>query len=452
MLTGVIALLALGGVLVSVSTWFNGRSAAWEAYDRLLVGAANDISESIRILDGAPIADLPVSAFQLLGQAPDDRISYAVRGPRGELITGFDEAPGRRDARATGPVYFDAPMQDEPARFVEITRRFAEREFSGVVSITVGQTLRARRAMALELMLDALVPMAVAGAALILIAIGVVRGAVRPLGEIAEGLSRRDPYDLTPVPTETVPREINVILKAMNGFMGRLDRQFGVMQNLISDTAHQLRTPVAAIRVQAESAMDEDDPAERARMLDRLLGRTRSLGTLLDQMLSRALVIHRTDSMARAVLDVRMVALEIVETRDHEVLAPGVEVELVIGEDPVMVEADEFSLVQAGKNLLSNALTHGRPPVRIGVETAEGRACLWVEDAGPGMSPDLAATLGQRFLRAAAPRADSAGIGLSIVAAVADSLGGEVALSQRPGGFRVTLALPLHRAADRSAA
>lgn len=443
LLTGVVVILAIGGVIVALSTWFNGRAASWEAYDRLLLGAANDIAESIRIADGAPRISLPTSAFELLAQAPDDRVSYAVRGPRDALITGQAETPSpARDQRGDA-VFFDGTMQGEQARFVDVTRRFAERDFSGVVRVTVGQTMIARRALAVDLMLNALVPIALAGAAMIIISIIVVRGAVRPLDRIAEGMAARDPYDLTPVSVKAVPREIAVIITAMNRFMERLDRQFTAMQSLISDTAHQLRTPVAAIRAQTETAIEESDPEEQARLLDRLARRTRSLGSLLDQMLSRALVVHRTESVAREEIDLRQIALEIVEARDHELLAPGVEVELVVGEIEVMVAGDEFSLVQAGKNLLSNALKHGRPPVRVGVSQESERALLWFEDQGSGIPSGVLTQNGERFQRTAASREDSAGLGLSIVIAVADALDGEITATRGENGFCVALALPL---------
>ena len=100
-MTGVLTILFLGGVLVTLTAWSNGRQAARQAYDRILIGAANDIAESIRIIDGQPVTDLPVSAFELLAQAPDDRITYAVRGPDLTLLTGHETAPlreGRADA------------------------------------------------------------------------------------------------------------------------------------------------------------------------------------------------------------------------------------------------------------------------------------------------------------------------------------------------------------------
>ncbi|KIC24939.1 MULTISPECIES: sensor histidine kinase [unclassified Leisingera] len=442
-LGAVLLILLLGGVLVSGSAWLNGQQAARQAYDRILLGAANDIAESVRIQAGTPIADLPVSAFQLLAQAPEDRIYYAVHGPGQVFITGVDpQTEIHAPEGGGGAGYFEALLNDEPARFVRVTRRFAERDFSGPVEVVVGQTLRARRAMTADLMLDALWPMAAAGLVLLVMAWVVIRTALRPLDAITADLARRDPYDLTPIATGRLPRELQVVLGAMNRFMGRLDGQVEAMRNLISDTAHQLRTPVAAIRVQAETAIAEPGGDASRRALDRLLARTRSLGTLLDQLLSRALVVHRTDSAPRLPVDLREVALEIMERDDHALLAPGTDLRLEIGEDPVMVRADAFSLGEAAGNLLGNALRHGTPPVAIGAERRGGDAILWVRDAGPGPVPAVMAQLGSRFNRSAGTQENSTGIGLSIVASVAAAFRGRVEMTQEEEGFRAALVLP----------
>lgn len=443
---GVLSLLLVGGLVVAIASFAYGRQAAREAYDRLLLGAANDIAESITVIRGTPVADLPVTAFQLLALAPDDRIAYAIHGPDGVLLTGHDfvRIPDfeRRDIalRGRGALFFQDEMQGETARYVTVVRRFAERDFSGDVFVTVGQTRRARNGMALNLTQNALLAAALAGGALIVLALLVIRSAMRPLDQIAEELLERDPYDLTPMNT-TVPAEVAVMIRAMNRFMKRLDRQFAAMRNLISDTAHQLRTPVAAIRAQVELAIEEEDPEKQKVMLERLSRRTQSLGSLLDQMLSRALVIHRTDSAPRNLVDLRDIALEVVETGDHELLAPGSEVGLRIGPDPVLVLADEMSLTEAARNMFNNALRHGKGPIQIGAEVEGSTAVLWVEDAGPGPSSEVLERIGARFERSAASRGNSAGLGLSIVRAVAEAFAGRVEMQTRDSGFRVSLRL-----------
>ncbi|WP_194097957.1 sensor histidine kinase [Marivivens aquimaris] len=436
-------ILLAGGLLVAGATFYNGQQAARTAFDRVLVGAASDIAESIRIQDGWPIVDLPVSAFELLAQAPDDRIYYSVRGPGGTAITGLGgdvllDAPRTN----TQPVFINDALQGEEARFVVLPRIFAERDFSGEITVIVGQTLRARRDMALNLMIDALWPMALAGAALLVFAWFAIRSAMRPLEAVSDDLTHRDPYDLTPMSTEGMPREPKVMLDAMNRFMGRLDNQFDAMRNVISDTAHQLRTPVAAIRVLAETTLEEQDQTARDRAMERLLLRTRSLGTLLDQLLSRALVIHRTEAAPRVEFDLREVALDIIERRDHDLLAPDKEVRLIIGEDPVPVSTDEFSVGEAAKNLLSNALKYGKAPVLIGVDHIGNEASIWVQDTGAGPDDAIIDRLGQRFARSVNSREESIGLGLSIVASVASAFDGRVDMRKNEEGFRISLVLP----------
>ena len=349
------------------------------------MGAAQDIAESISISDGAPLVDLPVSAFSLLSLAADDRIFYAVHESDGRLLTGYDgfdlSAVVKQDLAR--PVFYDGNMQQEAARFVTVARPFAERAYSGRIFVTVGQTLRARSALALDLTTRALMLTGAVGVVLLVSAVG-------------------------------------------------------AMKNLISDTAHQLRTPVAAIRAQAELAL-EDDEDNRAQRLQRMVRRTRSLGTLLDQMLSRALVIHRTENAAPTPVDLRDIALSVLEGVDHD---PDTEVHLSIGDAPVMVLADEISMGEAVKNMLANALRHGVAPVVIGVSGGDTRNQIWVQDAGRGPAADVLATMGQRFERSAASKGNSAGLGLSIVRAVAEAFDGQMQMGRVADGFRVTLTFP----------
>ena len=436
---GVLALLAAGGVIVAIAALAYGKQAATQSYDRLLVGAAQDIAESTKIVNGAPVVDLPVSAFSLLSLALDDRISYAVREADGTLLTGYDTAP--ISGNGGDQILFDAMMQGDAARFATVARRFAERDYSGTVYFTVGHTLLARNAMAIELTRTALLGVGIAGLILMICAFFVIRSTMRPLQQMASELRRRDPYDLTPMPIQG-PSEVTVAIAAMNQFMRRLDRQVGAMRNLISDAAHQLRTPVAAIRAHAELVADHGALAEQQQGLERLLKRTRSLGSLLDQMLSRAMVIHRTDNSPPEPVDLRDIALHVVELEDHMVLSPQAIVELCIDGDEVLVLADEISLREAVKNMLINALKHGASPIRVGVTGKGTVAQIWVADAGAGPSPDVLAQIGTRFERFAASKGTSAGLGLSIVSAVAEAFHGSMHIGPHEGGFRVTMAFP----------
>ncbi|WP_428648774.1 sensor histidine kinase N-terminal domain-containing protein [Roseibium sp.] len=426
---GIALLLMIGGVFVSIAAFAYGREAARTAYDRLLLGAANDIASAISVQDGRPVIELPVSAFELLTFAHDDRIGYRIISPDGRTLTGYDDIQlpqGRKDLRDG---FFDGTFFGEPARYAVVSRRFAERTLNGTIKVVVGQTLRARNTMAYDITRKALYVLAASGLAMVLLAAVVVRSVLRPLEKIAGGLSARDPHDLTPVDT-AVPRETEVMINALNRFMARLDRQMNSMRHLISDTAHQLRTPVAALRAQADLFSDETDTDRQQKIVERIQTRSTSLGRLLDQMLSQALVIHRGDSVRRERVDLRDVALDVFEEGDHAVLNPDFDVVLAVGETPVEVMADEPSLKEALKNLLNNALKYGRSPVRIGASAEDGRAAIWVEDAGKGPGDDVLKALGVRFNKGTLSRQSSSGLGLAIVHSVAVSFGGELVLEK----------------------
>lgn len=433
----VAAVLVLGGAVVLVAALAYGRQAAREAYDRLLLGAASDIAGSISVRRGAPIVDLPMSAFQLLSLAPDDRIRYRVVGPDGSTLTGDAAAPLPREAGET--VFYDGRFGDEPARYVAVTRRFAERSFSGPVRVVVGHTLLARRDLARDIAQNALIALGGAGAVMALFAGLAVLSALRPLPRIGAALAEREPTDLTPI-AFAAPREVARVLTSLNGFMARLDRQTTATRNLIGDAAHQLRTPVAAIRAQAQLAAAETDPVARDRLVALIHERTLGLGRLLDQLLSRAMIIHRADSVPAARLDLRDVALDVLEACDDLLVAEDREVEIRLGEDPVVVRGDALSLTEAGKNLLVNALRHGRPPIRLGVDAAGDRARLSVGDAGEGPPPGTVDGLGARFTTAGSTAGN--GIGLAIAREVAEGHGGSIALSRTERGFVVALDIP----------
>lgn len=437
---GLTGLLVVGGVALSFAAFSYGKAAAREAYDRLLLGAAQNIAASISVIDGAPEVDLPVSAFALLALAEDDRIAYQLRGPRGQVLTGYDGLP-LPPRGVSDTVLYDADFLGEPARFIRVVRRFAERRFSGQVEVIVGQTLRARTELAVDIIRNALGGLAIGGLAMLTFAVIVVRRALRPLDRLAASLADRDPQDLTPI-NAAVPREVHAMVEAINGFMGRLERQFSTMKSLISDTAHQLRTPVAALRAQADLAADEEDPAHRAEIVARIHRGTVRLSRLLDQMLSRALVIHRGDAARRGPVDLRDIALDIFETGDYRDVAPKAEVHLDIGNVPVLVLADALSLGEAAKNLFWNALAHGKPPVTVGAMQDGDTARLYIRDAGSGPPPELRARLGTRFSTCEAGGTHGTGLGLSIAAAVAEAFGGALEMGQHDDGFEVAIVLP----------
>lgn len=434
-----VVVFALGGVAVAVAAIAYGRNAARQSYDRLLVGAATQIAQSVTLRKGEVVVDLPVSAFELLSLAPDDRVVYAVFDPQQKLITGYD----RLTPPANATTFYNGDFAGEPIRLTQVSRNFTERSFSGAVTVVVGQTTRARANLTAQITRNALIAVGVAGLVMSALSVFAVRSALSPLSRIERNLARRAPQDLTPVDV-AIPDEIGSLVAALNRFMGRLDRQIQVMRNLIGDASHQLRTPIAALRAQAELAGEETDPDRLRRIVERIHTRSVNLSRLADQLLNHALITHRADAVALEPVDLRTIAIRAIEETDHAMYSSAALPGLDLPEDPVSCNGDALSLVEACKNLLANALRHGTGPVILAVTADDGIARLAIRDAGPGMPEDQWQDAGTRFARTSGVSAESAGLGLAIVQAVAAAHDGRLEF-RRTGetGFEAAVVIPL---------
>jgi two-component system sensor histidine kinase TctE len=346
-------------------------------------------------------------------------------------------------------IFYHARFGDEPIRLASVRRRFAERAFSGSVDVVVGQTTRARTALARDIARSALIVLGAAGLCMTGLAAFAIHSALRPLRRIESDLLARDPMDLTPLDV-AIPREIDTIVAAINRFMARLERQMAVMKTLIADASHQLRTPVAALRAQAELAEGETDPDRQRAIVSRIHGRAIGLSRLTDQLLSHALIIHRADAVPRDWVDLRAAAIRAVEEADHGSQSVEPALRLDLAEEPVWVHGDTVSLVEACKNLINNARGHGKPPVTVQVVQDGAIAEIRVRDRGPGMPEEQWRDAATRFSRSAGVAPDRAGLGLAIANAVANAHSGTLRFARTASGeFEAALTLTTEPAMHR---
>lgn len=452
MALAVTVLLIVGGITVSLMAYAYGRQSADAAYDRVLLGAAFEVSRSISIVDGTPSVDMPVSAFELLALAPDDRIAYRVIGTDGRTITGDEWVP-EPVTRQIDPLYYTSRQGSAEFRFVALGRRFAERSFKGDVTVIVGHTTQARSLFVEDVTTKALAVVLLAGLVVSAVALVALRSALRPLTAVESALRQREPTDLTPLDVQA-PTELATVVTAVNRFMGRLDERVRQMQTLIGDASHQLKTPIAALRLQAEMAMQEDDPQRLREMIGRIHRRSGNLARLAEQMLSEAMIMHRADSEPHQAIDLRRMAVEVTEDADHFATASSTEALLLdLPEEPVMVLGDGPSLAEAARNLINNAYRYGRTPIRVSVaaDVAAKEARITVSDHGGGFEEASSDEMGRRFHRYAGSLHDSAGLGLAIVRAVARAHGGRLEFGFLGSGeFAAHLVLPLNPKEDGS--
>lgn len=263
----------------------------------------------------------------------------------------------------------------------------------------------------------------------------VVGRALRPLDRLGEELARRGPGDLQPVQGGPLPRELVGLANRLDELLRRIRDSLDAERRFTSHAAHELRTPVAAVRAQTEVALGSSDPLQRNAALRQSLAACDRMSRLVTQLL----VLARADEtkVLPAGASCRLDALveQVLADVASEESAEGTTLSLDASA-PVSVEGDPALLEALVRNLADNAVRHGGPGgnVRVTVTTLHGQAVLRVEDDGPGVPPETMDRLGRRFFRGPDARASGSGLGLSIVARIAELHRARVRFSGGAGG------------------
>ncbi|WP_241064469.1 sensor histidine kinase [Achromobacter xylosoxidans] len=274
------------------------QRAAEQAFDRLLAASALTIAGSVQIEDNGVTVEPPVSSLAMLSGS--ERVFYEARASNGRLITGYaDLAPGLPLAQSATPVFAYLRYHDEPVRVATVGRLVSASQHAGWVTVRVAETLGSREELADEILGRSVLPLIVVS----LVALGLlwfgVQRAFAPLAVVEGELRHRAPDDLAPLVTP-VPTEVRRLVEALNAFMQRLSGIMDTLNTLVADAAHQVRTPLASLRAQAEVALDETDPKRLHERLGRIHQNATHASQLINQLLMDATITHRLGKGARA--------------------------------------------------------------------------------------------------------------------------------------------------------
>ncbi|KFL30917.1 hypothetical protein JP75_11155 [Devosia riboflavina] len=446
-LATVLLLAAAVALIVFIRDY--AERAADRAFDRLLAASALTIAGAVQVEDETVIVELPFAAFAMFSGA--DRVFYAVEGPDGQTVTGYEDLAAQMDETSSAePRFADIQYRGELVRVASIGRLISTASDTGWVTIHVAETQNQREALSNEILSNAIVPVI----ALTLLAVGLVWFGISrmfaPLTELEHELAARPPDDLSPV-SVPVPVEVGHLVAALNGFMGRLQKTMERVSGLVAEAAHEVRTPLASLRAQAEVAMDEQDlEAMRGRVGRIHMGAVQA-SQLVSQLLMDATISHRLEAQ-----DSEMVALwgiieEVCQRLDGEQLE-RVSLEASDAARAVQVRGDRVALREMMRNLIDNGLVYSEGPVEIGAAIAADALVITVGDHGPGMDDEEKASVLERFKRGKASAGTvGSGLGLSIVSRVAEAHGGKLRFGDRAGGgLLVEVALPLTRVSRRA--
>ena len=312
--------------------------------------------------------------------------------------------------------------------------------------IQVAQDLTVRRRMAGNLALRAVVPTAVMGPVLLLIVWWAVGASLAPVARVRRQVALRQPDELSELDEHGVPDEIQPLVRETNLLFGRVRQAFEAQKNFVADAAHELRSPLAALRLQVQGLQRAPDDDTRAIAVTRLIGGIDRATRLVDQLLILARQ-QASDAHSAPPEPLSLADIARLELADAVPTAQARQIDLgLVQADEVAVQGHREALRILVRNLLDNALkyTPQGGTVDLAVRRDGPSVVLSVDDSGPGIPDVDRERVLDRFYRVPGTPSTGSGLGLAIVKAVAELHAAPLTLerSAHLGGLRVALRLP----------
>jgi len=423
-------------VVLAVSVVTDYRTATRlsnEAYDQVLLGSATALASRLEgDADDAPLElDLPAAAEAVLRSDPVDTLRYEVVAGDGRVIAG-DPLLSVVLARPAPDehVFGDVRIADKPMRFVALGHAGPRSQ----ATVIVAKTLRKREQVTGDILAAVIWPnLLLLATTVAVIYFGVWIG-LRPLTRLSERIDARAREDFGPLETGAVLDEIRPLVLAINRLMARVQANARAQQAFLSNTAHQLGTPLAGLQTQLELAEHDFPDSARVR-LARLRGAASQLVHLTHQMLALARSSPEAlSALPQAPLDLAGLIEECASDTLDAAVRRGVELSFEPGTAPIRGVA--WLVRELLLNLIDNAIAYTPAGGHVVVRSGRGQQVCWleVEDDGPGIPVDERDRVFERFYRGRAAPPGGSGLGLAIVQEVARRHGADIAIGDGASG------------------
>ena len=440
-------LLLLVPVSIGV-TWLVAQGIANRPFDRALEYNVQTLASLVTVQDKQVRFYLPQPSRDILRADDTDRVYYQVRSADGDVLGGDGDLPMPPDDEPpTDERVFmrDERMRDELVRVAYMWVQPALPE-SGLVLVQVAETREKQKVLATEIIKGVLLPQfAILPLAILLIWLALVRG-IKPLSELEDRIRERKPDDLSPLDDSAVPVEVAPLVTSVNGLLTKLQTSIAIQKRFLADAAHQLKTPLAGLRMQADLAQRKDASADDLKQSLQQIGRSSIRAThTVNQLLALARAEGGSGARTWQRCDLARLTIEVV----REAVPRAIEKRIDLGYDGaepgtpgVLFDGNLTLLKELVRNLVDNAINYTpSSDERPGVITARVLAdpfghvvLLQVEDSGPGIPLHERDLVFEPFYRVLGNEADGSGLGLPIVLEIARQHRATVTLEDaRPG-------------------
>ena len=417
--------------------YFLAYSVAGTAFDQQLKDRVVAVSRQLSFEDERLMVNLPPEAVAILGADELDEVLFQVRGLNDELVAGDG---------TLGTVEFTPEIEPQTVYFrnetlqgrdMRIAYSFAQVSgLEGALLVQVGETGEKRTQLASGIVAKVLAwQFVIVPLGLFLVWLGLSRG-IEPLNRIGQSMRNRRPQDLSPIDRNEAPEEAWPLIDSINDLMARLQQSLKVQQRFIADAAHQLKTPLAGLRTQAELALRGNEMRDIQYTMKQIAASADRAARLVNQLL----LLARTESDQNtlppfAAIDFDALVRE--ATQDWVPLALEHHIDLGFEASGGASKVTGYALLlrELINNLLDNAIRYTPAGGRVTARVAAGESVmLEVEDDGIGIEQGERERVFERFYRVLGTGADGSGLGLAIVREIVELHSADVLLLPNPAG------------------
>ena len=431
-----------------VLTWLVAQGIAGKPFDRALEYNVAALAQLVTVSGNRVQFNLPLPARELLRADDNDTMYYQVLGARSEYLSGERDLPLPSDEERA--VAGEVRLRDAEFRGsdIKVAYMWVKLDLPGskLALVQVAETLEKRSVLATEIIKGVMLPQfVILPIAVLLVWLALVQ-AIQPLNQLEERIRARKPDDLSPLEIEAVPLEVAPLVSSVNDLLMRLKDSITTQKRFLADAAHQLKTPLAGLRMQADLAQREGANADELKQSLRLIGRSSIRAThTVNQLLALARAESSGTAMTRLPCDLARLTMEVVQECVPRALEKRIDLGYE-GAQPgapgVLLDGNPTLLQELVRNLVDNAINYtpstpdkpGVITVRVLADTFGKALVLQVEDSGPGIPLAERSLVFQPFYRALGTEADGSGLGLPIVLEIAQQHQATVTVEDaRPG-------------------